>query len=251
MGSEAHDRTLRVPIDIGSGPPLVLLPGFALSPSTYRATAELLAAHWRVVVPDIYRVHGRWRFDDVVFRLTETIAELELGPVTLVGHSFAGGVELGYAVRHPQHVLELVFVDTLAMAREGPLAEEAMRHPVRLLWMATPSAAVSFGGTVLTHPRQVAQAAWWGFRSSRRGESRRVAALGLSAHVLWANRDSLLSRQDGIAFARELNASFTVADSAGGKPVDHDWIYRHPKLFVDHLARLDLVALHAASRNSG
>jgi hypothetical protein len=104
---------------------------------------------------------------------------------------------------------------------------------------------------VLTHPRQVAQAAWWGFRSSRRGESRRVAALGLSAHVLWANRDSLLSRQDGIAFARELNASFTVADSAGGKPVDHDWIYRHPKLFVEHLARLDLVASHAASRNSG
>jgi pimeloyl-ACP methyl ester carboxylesterase len=166
--------------------------------------------------------------------------------VTLLGHSFAGGIELGYACRYPESVVELVFTDTLAMAREGPLAEEAMRHPVRLLWMATPSAAVSFGGTVLTHPRQVVQAAWWGFRSGRRRESERVAALGLRAHVLWANRDSLLSRKDGMALARELHASFTVADAGDGKPVDHDWIYRHPRLFVDHLARLDLDALRTS-----
>ena len=32
------------------------------------------------------------------------------------------------------------------------------------------------------------------------------------AHVLWASRDSLLRRADGAAFAREMNASFTVVD---------------------------------------
>jgi pimeloyl-ACP methyl ester carboxylesterase len=240
-------RGLRVPIDIGDGHALVLLPGFALSPTTYRATAELLATRCRVVVPDIYRVDGPWQYEDVISRLSDTLVRLGLDRVTFVGHSFAGGIELGYATRHPQCVVELVFADTLAMAREGPLAEEAMRHPVRLLWMATPSAARSFGGTVLTHPSQVVQAAWWGFRSGRRGESERVAALGLRAHVLWANRDSLLSRKDGIALARELHASFTVANVPDGKPVDHDWIYRHPKLFVDHLARLDLIALRSES----
>jgi pimeloyl-ACP methyl ester carboxylesterase len=246
VASLAPVSTLRVPVDVGEGHALVLLPGFALSPKTYRATAELLAANCRVVVPDIYRVDGRWRYDDVVDRLSETIVQLGLDRVSVCGHSFAGGVELGYALRRPERVVELVFVDTLAVSREMPLAEEALRHPVRLLWMATPKAAISFGGTVLTHPVQVAQAAWWGFTSGRTHAAQEIAALGIPAHVLWANRDSLLSRQDGLAFARELHASFTVAKSAGSKPVDHDWIYRHPRLFVEHLDRLDLVALRSS-----
>jgi hypothetical protein len=59
--------------------------------------------------------------------------------------------------------------------------------------------------------------------------------------VLWANRDSLLRRQDGQELARELHASFTVADAPGY--VDHDWMYRHPRLFVEHLDQLGLSVL--------
>jgi hypothetical protein len=32
-------------------------------------------------------------------------------------------------------------------------------------------------------------------------------------------------------------------DGAGGKPVDHDWMYRHPRLFVEYVRKLDLMAL--------
>jgi hypothetical protein len=63
------------------------------------------------------------------------------------------------------------------------------------------------------------------------------------AHVLWANRDSLLSRSDGRAFARELGASFDVAREPDARPVDHDWMYGHPELLVAHLAELILIAL--------
>ena len=93
----------------------------------------------------------------------------------------------------------------------------------------------------MTHPRQLVDAAWWGFTSGRFGDIYLIAEAGLPTHVLWANRDSLFSRADGEEFARELHASFTVVGAPGH--VDHDWTYRHPQLFVDHLDRLDLSVL--------
>jgi hypothetical protein len=109
--------------------------------------------------------------------------------------------------------------------------------------MATPSAAGAFSWSVLTHPREVAQAAWWGFTSGRASGVDAVAAHRLPAHVLWANRDSLLSQRDVRAFARELGASFDVVRVPDARSVEHDWMYRHPDLLVEHLAQLHLSAL--------
>jgi pimeloyl-ACP methyl ester carboxylesterase len=236
---------LRVPIDSGDGHVVVMLPGFALPPALYRGTAELFArrGRCRVLVPDLYRVPGGWSYDTIVTRLRCTLDARDVERVTMIAHSFAGGIQLGFATRWPERVVELVFADTLAVSREWPLAREATRHPFRLLRMATPSAAGAFSWSVLTHPREVAQAAWWGFTSARISGIETVAAHGLPAHVLWANRDSLLARSDGRAFAQELRASFDVVRVPDGRSVDHDWMYRHPELFVAHLAQLHLAAL--------
>jgi pimeloyl-ACP methyl ester carboxylesterase len=136
-----------------------------------------------------------------------------------------------------------VFSDTLAAAHEWQLAGEALRHPVRLLRLATPLAASSFAHTTWHYPRQLMAAGWWAFRSSRDEVSARVAAAGIPAHVLWANRDSILSRADGQAFARELQASFTVAEAPDHRVLDHDWMFQKPELFVSHLQALGLAAL--------
>jgi pimeloyl-ACP methyl ester carboxylesterase len=234
---------LRVGVDVGIGPAILMLPGFAMTPGLYRRTAERLAQRCRVIVVDIYRVRGPWRRDDIVDRLATTIEELGCVHVTFIGHSFAGGIELAFATRFPEHVRELVFADTLATSREIGLADEALRHPVRFLWMATPAAALSFGSTFAAHPRQMTEAAWFGFRSGRARDCGRVAELGIRAHVLWANRDSILTRADGREFAHELDASFTVVRTRDGKPVDHDWVYRHPYLFASHVEQLDLIAM--------
>ncbi len=236
---------LRVPIDSGDGHVVVMLPGFALSPALYRRTAELLArrGRCRVLVPDLYRIPGGWNSRTIVARLRSTLDERDVERVTMIAHSFAGGIQLGFATRWPERDVELVFADTLALSREWPLAREATRHPFRLLRMATPSAAGAFSWSVLTHPREVAQAAWWGFTSGRGSGVNAVAAHRLPAHVLWANRDSLLSQSDGRAFARELGASFDVVRVPDNRSVDHDWMYRHPDLFVEHLAQLHLAAL--------
>lgn len=231
---------LPVGLDLGSGPPLVLLPGFGTRPGLYTATARRLAHRCRVVVPDPVALRGRWRYPEVVARLAATTAPLG-APLTVVAHSFGGALALGLAARHPEGLSDMVFADTLAMSGQWMLAEEATRHPLRLLRMATPQAAASFAAAWATHPRQLVEAAWWGFRSQRADEVAAVAAAPVRAHVLWANRDSLLSRDDGRRFAAALGASFTVVGAAGW--VDHDWMYRHPQLFVDHLARLGVPGL--------
>jgi hypothetical protein len=95
----------------------------------------------------------------------------------------------------------------------------------------------------MEHPRQLVGAGWWGFRSDRNDDSEACARAGIAAHVLWANRDSILSRHDGEVFAQKLNASFTVASAPDGRPIDHDWMFQEPGLFLEHLEELKLHAL--------
>lgn len=230
---------------------MVVLHGFAMKPATYAGLARLLAERCRVVVPDLFDVKGRWSYDRVLDAFAATLDHLELGPATLIGHSFGGGIELGYASRQREHVVELVFSDTLAASREWGLSAEALRHPFGLLRLATPAAATAFAQTMVEHPRQMVAAAWWGFRSGRDDDARMLFAAGIPAHVLWANRDSVLSRRDGRRFAEELGASFTVASKPDGGPIDHDWMFQQPELFVAHLDQLGLRAFQSAPKGSG
>lgn len=236
-------KPLHVPVDIGEGNPIVLLHGFGMTPRTYLRTAKILAQRARVVIPDLFAIHGRWTYKRVLEAFVVTIDELGLNQASLIGHSFGGALELGFAAAHPGRVVELVFSDTLAVSAEWGLADEAMRHPLGLLRLATPRAASAFSLTVIRHPRQLADAGWWAFRSERTDDIRTVAEHGLEAHVLWANRDSILSHRDGRQFARELHGSFTIAKAPGGKVIDHDWMFQQPELFVEHLDKLGLRAL--------
>jgi pimeloyl-ACP methyl ester carboxylesterase len=222
---------------------VLLLQGFALRPRTYLDVAKLLAERCRVLVPPLFAQPGcSWTAEGVLADLEATLDYHGLDQITLIGHSFGGALELNLAARHPERVAELVFVDTLAMSREWSLAVEAV-HPVHLLWMATPRATIDFTISALGHPLSLARAGWWGFRSDRLVQIEQIAATKIPRHVLWADRDSLLTRADGSTFADDLGADFTVVHGHRELPVDHDWIYRHPSLLVEHLERLGIQAL--------
>ncbi|MGA2520704.1 MAG: alpha/beta hydrolase [Acidimicrobiales bacterium] len=236
---------LEVPIDIGTGPPVVVFHGFAMRPATYRALADELAPRCRVLIPDLFAVRGRWGYDRILRALTAALDQRGLERVTMVGHSFGGAIQLGFASSFPERTVELVFSDTLAVSREWRLADESLRHPLRLLRLATPKAASAFVRSWVEHPLQLADAAWWAFTEARDRIVHTVGDAGLPAHVLWANRDSVLSRSDGEAFAGALGASFTVAYGSGHTPIDHDWMFQQPALFVDYLERLGLHALYS------
>lgn len=233
-------------IVMGEGPPVVILHGYGLSPWSYRGLADLLSWRTRVAVPAIFALDGRWSYERALDALTATLDDLGFEQVTMIGHSFGGGLELGFAARYPERVVELVFADTLGMRHEWSLAEEAANPRtlvLSLLRMATVSAAVDFTRSWLTHPMEMVRAAWWGFVSDRTQQVAACVREGIPCHVLWASRDTLLRRADGAEFARELHATFTVVNRpAGAHPVDHDWMYRYPGLFTVYLERLGLKA---------
>jgi pimeloyl-ACP methyl ester carboxylesterase len=241
-------------LDVGEGPPVLLLHGFGLSPRLYRRSAEELAERGRVrvVVPSLYDVDGPWTPECALAHLIATLDHLGLEGVTAIGHSFGGCFQLGLAATSPHRLEELVFCDTIASTREWQLARQALR-PANLLLLATASAAVDFAHTWLTHPSQLAKAAWHGFVGDHRPQVAAVASAGIRSHVLWAERDTLLLREDGRMFASELGASFDViSPRPGGKTVDHNWMYRCPQLFVDYIERLTLQAWYkTGSRSQG
>ena len=237
--SAARARPLRV-LSIGQGPVLVLLHGFAMQPWAYLPLARILADRARVVVPAIFALPERWTFDHALDCVEATLDDLRLDRVSLLGHSFGGGLELGLAARCPDRVAECVFGDTLGVRERFGLAEEALRDPPGILGMATPRAAAAFFQSVLTHPVQLAAAALWGFLSDREPEIEAVVRARIRCHVLWANHDTLLARADGQEFASRLGATSTVAS---GPPVEHDWMFDDPELFAQHLDGLGLQAL--------
>jgi pimeloyl-ACP methyl ester carboxylesterase len=235
----ATGRSLRT-LSVGAGPAVVLLHGFAMQPETYLPLARLLADRVRVVIPAIFELPGGWRYTKALSLLESTLDDLQLDRVTLLGHSFGGGLELGLASHHPGRVVECVFADTLGLHTRFDLAGEAMHHPVRILGMASRPAAEAFARSWATHPVQLVESALWGFASDREPDIERIRRAGIPCHVMWASRDSLLARSSGLDFARKLNASFTVA----ARPkVDHDWMFDDPDLFARQLATLGLRAL--------
>jgi pimeloyl-ACP methyl ester carboxylesterase len=236
-------------LDIGEGPPMLLLHGFGLSPRLYRRSAEALAdrGRVRVVVPSLYDVEGPWSPESALVHLVATLDQLGLDRFTAVGHSFGGCFQVGLAAACPERLIELVFCDTLASTRQWRLARQALR-PANFLLLATAGSAIDFVHTWLTHPSQLVQAAWHGFAGDHRPQVEVIARSGIRSHVLWAERDTLLHREDGQEFASAIGASFDViAPRPGGKTVDHNWMYRCPQLFADRIEELNLLAWGDAS----
>jgi len=231
-------------LSVGEGPTIMLLQGYAMQPSIYVPMARLLADRVRVVIPEIQVLPERWTFEEALDCLELTLDDLGVARVTLLGHSFGGGLELGLAARSPQRVVECVFSDTLGVNSQISLAREALSHPLGDLRLATPAAVTSFVRSWVAHPLQLAWSAWWAFRTNRNYDCEVIAGSGLPCHVLWAERDTILSRKDGREFARRLHATFTVAKRPPGYgPIDHDWMFDDPELVVQHLSELGLRAL--------
>ncbi|HET9078086.1 MAG TPA: alpha/beta hydrolase [Acidimicrobiales bacterium] len=222
--------------------PIVMFPGFAMRPEVYTATAaELVARGASVVAFDLFSAPGRWDAEAIEDGSAEILERLGAGPATMVAHSFGGAILLGLAAARPSLVRTAVFSDTLGLSCGLRLAEEALGLRA-LLRLASPPAVLSFARSVSEHPVTVAGAAWWGYRSHRSAQTDTVATSGIACHVLWAERDTLLPRSEGEAFARRLGASFHVIETSDGGPVDHDAMYRHPRRFVAALEAVGALA---------
>jgi pimeloyl-ACP methyl ester carboxylesterase len=234
---------------LGDGPPILFCPGFAMTSRVYHRTLTALAERSQLIVPDLLGVPGRWRYRTVQAALATLLDEVGVDRVSVIAHSFGGGIALGFAARQPARVVELVFSDSLGVTARWRLAASALSGLPMYWRLATPGAIRDFTHSAVHHPARLGRAGWWAFRADMSDEVAAVRRAGIACHVLWAQRDVMLRRRDGMRFAAQLHASFDVVhgwDRHG--PTDHDWVFRHPELFVAALDRLNLKARAATEK---
>ncbi len=105
---------------VGSGPDVVLIPGFASSREVWRAEAERLKATHRVHLVQLAGFAGEpWTHGDgpfvqpMVEELARYVREAGLERPTIVGHSMGGMTAVLLAQQHPELVGRVMSVDSL------------------------------------------------------------------------------------------------------------------------------------------
>ena len=108
----------------GSGPALLLLHGLACDSSTWADVIPTLAEHYTVIAPDLLG-HGESDKPDADYSLggyangmRDLLTILGIDKVTVVGHSFGGGVAMQFAYQFPDRTERVVLVSTGGLGRE-------------------------------------------------------------------------------------------------------------------------------------
>jgi pimeloyl-ACP methyl ester carboxylesterase len=125
----------------GSGSPLVCLHGFGASTYTWREIRSALAANHEVYALDLKGFgkspkprDGAYSVHDQASLVIQFILDHKLRGVTLVGHSFGGGVALATAVElertQPGTLGSLILIDAASYPQRLPLFIEMLRMPV-------------------------------------------------------------------------------------------------------------------------
>ncbi len=119
--SRANFASDRLSVEVvGSGPDVILIPGYASSREVWRAEAERLKASHRVHLVQLAGFAGEpWAHGDGPFvqpmadELARYVREEGLARPTVVGHSMGGMTSLLLAQQHPELVGRVMSVDSL------------------------------------------------------------------------------------------------------------------------------------------
>lgn len=242
----------------GHGRPVVFLHGWGVGPATYQGALRQLAQRGaRVYAPAMPGFGGtralagaehdldgyaRWvgRFiDQVGIR----------GPVTVIGHSFGGGVATRTAHDLPDHVDEVVLVNSVGGARWAPsgTARPIHERPIwdwmlrlqadalgsRSVGQVVGAVAGSALSNVLRDPMSVWRAAHLARTADLRTELTGLGTRGLPVTLLWGTADTVIPV-----------ASFESMRSALGEPNivmvpgNHCWPIDDPVRFGDAMGRI-------------
>lgn len=129
----------------GHGEPVVLVHGITTYSFIWRRIVPLLLGDYRVISIDLLGCGDSAKPLDISYSLPQHAEILhqflehhKLGPVHLVGHDVGGGIAQIFAVKYPQHLLDLTLVNSVAHDFWPVQPIIAMRTPIiRQLAMAT------------------------------------------------------------------------------------------------------------------
>jgi 3-oxoadipate enol-lactonase len=222
-----------------NGPPIVLLHGLGSSSADWRYQTPVLAAAYRVVVPDLRghgrspRGSGRLTVDVMAADVAALLDALDATSAHVVGLSLGGCVALALAFDHPARVRSLTLVNTFArLSLAGPRGSLRMLARLGLLAcapMRVVAAHVARG--LFPRPDQhelylAAVASLAGnsrrtYLGSLRGlasfdVSRRLAELRCPTLVIAGDRDATVSLASKRLLQQSIaGAELTVVDDSG------------------------------------
>ncbi|HEY7445603.1 MAG TPA: alpha/beta hydrolase [Vicinamibacterales bacterium] len=124
-------------IDIGTGPPVVLIPGIQGRWEWMRPAVDQMSSRTRVISFSLAGEPGSDRalddesgFDAYIAQVDAVIDRAGLASATICGVSFGGLIALHYAAARPERVRALVLVSTPGPAWNlPPQTRRYMRHP--------------------------------------------------------------------------------------------------------------------------
>jgi pimeloyl-ACP methyl ester carboxylesterase len=128
-------------VERGEGPPVLLIHGFGTNTFTWRHVSPDLARDHKVIAVDLKGFgqsdkpfDDRYSAQDQADLLTQLILDRDLRDLTVVGHSYGGGIALLLALeadtRLKGRIAKLVLIDTIAYPQEIPVVFKLLDTPV-------------------------------------------------------------------------------------------------------------------------
>ncbi|MFT4298614.1 MAG: alpha/beta fold hydrolase [Aeromicrobium sp.] len=108
----------------GSGPALLLIHGMACDSTTWDRVIGPLAEHFTVIAPDLLghgesdKPDGDYSIGGYANGMRDLLTILGIDKVTIVGHSFGGGVAMQFAYQFPERTERVVLVSSGGLGRE-------------------------------------------------------------------------------------------------------------------------------------
>lgn len=142
-----HDQRIAY-LDVGTGPPVILIHGFGGSMWQWEHQQHALSQHFRVLTLDLPgaglsdKPEIDYRPDQMLDFFLGFMDAVEIPQATLVGNSMGAGLAIGMALTYPTHVVKLVLIDGLPQHVMEKLTSPSVR---RVLETSAPSWLVSFG----------------------------------------------------------------------------------------------------------
>ena len=197
----------------GAGRPLLLIHGFGATLYTWHRLVPALARRHRVIMVDLKGSgqapkpsDGHYSVLDQAGHVAELIENENLTDLTVVGHSFGGGVALAALVGgalSPARVRSLVLIDSMAYRQRVPWFIAALRVPVLgpcLLRLSPPEVQVRLVLRAGYHqPRRITDDIVRAYAAPLRDAAARRALIDTARAIPPDNADALAARYGAIA----------------------------------------------------
>lgn len=130
-----------------AAPPLLLVHGGRDHCRNWDWVAERLAGEYHIIAPDLrghgdsqWAVGGGYAMVDYTLDIAQLLDQLELFPITIIGHSLGGAISLQYTGVYPDRVKKVVAIEGLGppphLIREIPAHERMDRWIVEMQALA-------------------------------------------------------------------------------------------------------------------